>query len=464
MAFENRRTAGAALAPRLVSFTGPDTVVVGLPRGGVPVAAEVARRLGAPLDVLIVRKVGVPFHREVAMGAVGEDGVTVRNDDVIRHAAISEEAFARAERNERDEVERRAARFRRNRPRPSLAGATVVIVDDGIATGATALAAVQVARRHGAGRVVVATPVASPEACALLGRVADDVIVLQSPADFVAVGRWYRDFSETSDDEVERILAEHTDAEHTDIAAPAAVIASGSAPPQRRDEEVEITGPDGVTVQGHLHVPDDAWGTVVFAHGSGSNRFSHRNIAVADVLQAAGIATLLIDLLTEREATDRDNVFDIDLLAARLLAAAAWLGTQPDLAARPVGYFGASTGGAAALVAAATPGATIAALVSRGGRPDLAGSALERVHAPTLLIVGGDDTVVLGLNRLAAARLGAPHRLAVIPGATHLFEEAGALEEVASLAVGWFRQHFTKASATAGAHAAPGRPPKRDQS
>ena len=317
----------------------------------------------------------------------------------------------------------------------------------------------QVARRHGAGRVVVATPVASPEACALLERVADDVIVLQSPMDFVAVGRWYRDFSETSDDEVERILAEHTD-----IAAPAAVIASGSARPQRRDEEVEITGPDGVTVHGHLNVPDDARGTVVFAHGSGSSRFSHRNIAVADVLQEAGIATLLIDLLTEREATDRDNVFDIDLLAARLLAAGAWLRTQPDLAARPVGYFGASTGGAAALVAAATPGATIAALVSRGGRPDLAGSALERVHAPTLLIVGGDDTVVLGLNRLAAARLGAPHRLAVIPGATHLFEEAGALEEVASLAVGWFRQHFTKAPATAGAHTAPDTPPKRDQS
>ena len=458
MAFENRRTAGAALAARLVSFMGPDTVVVGLPRGGVPVAAEVARRLGAPLDVLIVRKVGVPFQREVAMGAVGEDGVTIRNDAVIRHAAISEQAFARAERAERNEVERRAARFRRDRPRPSLAGATVVIVDDGIATGATALAAVQVARRHGAGRVVVATPVASPEACALLERVADDVIVLQSPEDFVAVGRWYRDFSETSDDEVERILTEHTD-----TAAPAAVIAPGSAPPERRDEEVEITAPDGVTVQGHLRVPDDAWGTVVFAHGSGSSRFSHRNIAVADVLQAAGIATLLIDLLTEREATDRDNVFDIDLLAARLLAAAAWLRTQPDLAARPVGYFGASTGGAAALVAAATPGATIAALVSQGGRADLAGPALERVHAPTLLIVGGDDAVVLGLNRLAAARLGAPHRLAVIPGATHLFEEEGALEEVASLAVGWYRQHFTKAAATADAHTAPDTPPKRDQ-
>ncbi len=459
MIFENRRTAGAALAARLVSFTGPDTVVVGLPRGGVPVAAEVARRLHAPLDVLIVRKVGAPFHGEVAMGAVGEDGVSIRNDDVIRHAAISEEAFARAERAERAEVERRAARFRRNRPRPPLAGATVVIVDDGIATGATALAAVQVARRHGAGRVVVATPVASPEACTVLERVADDVIVLMSPTDFVAVGRWYRDFSETSDDEVERILAEHAH-----IAAPPAVTASGSARPQRRDEEVEITGPDGVTVQGHLYVPADVRGTVVFAHGSGSSRFSHRNIAVADVLQEAGMATLLIDLLTEREATDRDNVFDIDLLAARLLAATAWLRTQPDLAARPVGYFGASTGGAAALVAAAATGATIAALVSRGGRPDLAGSALERVHAPTLLIVGGDDTVVLGLNRLAAARLRAPHRLAVIPGATHLFEEEGALEEVASLAVRWFRQHFTKASPTAAAHTLPGTPPKRDQS
>ncbi len=184
---------------------------------------------------------------------------------------------------------------------------------------------------------------------------------------------------------------------------------------------------------GDLVIPEPALGLVLFAHGSGSSRASPRNRMVAGVLQEAGLATLLFDLLTPEEALDRANVFDIELLAGRLLEALERVADEPDLRGLPVGLFGASTGAAAALVAAARS-AEIRAVVSRGGRPDLAGAALAAVRAPTLLIVGGEDHPVLELNEAAARRLAGPHRLVIVPGATHLFEEPGALERVAVLA------------------------------
>ncbi len=183
-------------------------------------------------------------------------------------------------------------------------------------------------------------------------------------------------------------------------------------------------------------------GLVIFAHGSGSSRFSPRNNMVAAALREAGLATLLFDLLTEREAEDRANVFDIPLLAERLVAAAAWATANAAITALPAGFFGASTGAAAALLAAAKPGSRVRAVVSRGGRPDLAGSALPEVKAPTLLIVGGDDHVVLQLNRDALAQMRCERRLEVIPGATHLFEELGTLELVVDLARAWFLRHL----------------------
>jgi putative phosphoribosyl transferase len=182
---------------------------------------------------------------------------------------------------------------------------------------------------------------------------------------------------------------------------------------------------------------------VVFAHGSGSGRLSPRNQYVAQVLVDAGIATLLLDLLTEAEAEDRENVFDIALLAERLRSAAAWLRQEPATANLRLGYFGASTGAGAALVAAAQEADAVAAVVSRGGRPDLAGDALAAVHAPTLLIVGGNDDVVITLNQHALHRLDCPKELVIIPGASHLFPEPGALEQVARLAKDWFLRHFT---------------------
>ncbi len=207
---------------------------------------------------------------------------------------------------------------------------------------------------------------------------------------------------------------------------------------------LEVTIATGaVGLPGVLGVPQGAGAVVAFAHGTGSSRFSPRNRAVADTLQAAGLATLLFDLLLEDEdASRRGARFDIDLLTARLVDAVDWLGERPETAPLPLGLFGASTGAAAALGAAAARPERVRAVVSRGGRPDLAGPALPAVRAPTLLIVGGHDGRVLDMNRRAMAHLACDHDLRVVPGAGHLFEERGTLEEVARLASDWFARHL----------------------
>ena len=212
----------------------------------------------------------------------------------------------------------------------------------------------------------------------------------------------------------------------------------------------DITIPIGeLSLAGSLAIPARAAGLVIFAHGSGSSRYSPRNRHVAAVLNERGLATLLFDLLTEEEeqidAIDATLRFDVDMLAERLVAATDSLVASGRLRGLPIGYFGGSTGAAAALIAAARRPAQIAAVVSRGGRPDLAAASLASVRAPTLLVVGGADTWVLQANREAAARMTAPHEIAIVPGATHLFEEPGALDHVARLASDWFLDHFTPA-------------------
>jgi len=212
------------------------------------------------------------------------------------------------------------------------------------------------------------------------------------------------------------------------------------------DIEQEVRLPvDAVTLVGDLARPAAARGAVLFAHGSGSSRHSPRNRAVARVLRSSGLATLLIDLLTRKEEAEDAATghlrFDIALLARRLVAVTDWLREEPATGQLPVGYFGASTGGGAALVAAAER-PEVFAVVSRGGRPDLAGPALPRVSVPTLLVVGGDDVPVIAMNRAAAARMRAEVRIEIVPGASHLFEEPGALERVAALAARWFEDHL----------------------
>jgi putative phosphoribosyl transferase len=200
---------------------------------------------------------------------------------------------------------------------------------------------------------------------------------------------------------------------------------------------------EGVRLQGMLGLPEGAQGIVLFAHGSGSGRFSPRNQFVASVLREAGLGTLLIDLLEEWESEDREKVFNINLLAERLMIATEWLQSDEATKDMAIGYFGASTGAAAALQAAASLGDEVGAIVSRGGRPDLAMNYLQQVTAPTLLIVGGRDFPVIQMNQQAYERLKAEKQIVVIPGATHLFEEPGALEEVAKLAGEWFGKYLT---------------------
>ena len=435
--FLDRRDAGRQLAARLCHLRDEHPVVVGLPRGGVPVAFEVARELDAPLDVIVVRKLGVPHQPEFGMGAIGEDDVRVLNEDIVRLAGVSPVEVAAVEARERVEVRRRADLYRGGRPMIPLAGQTVIVVDDGIATGGTARAALEVARAHGARRVVLAVPVAPSEALAQMRDVADEVVAIETPTPFLSVGQWYAQFTQTPDDEVIRLLrsAAQTPALSSEVDPP------GDDPrPAALDEEIEIAT-DGVRLGGHLSLPPQATAVVIFAHGSGSSRHSPRNQFVAQRLNASGLGTLLFDLLTPEEALDRDKVFDIELLAHRLATVVRWLRAQPEFAGLGVGYFGASTGAAAALCAAAED-PEVKAVVSRGGRPDLAMSCLGAVRAPTLLIVGGDDTLVLGLNRRAAAALSCEHRVDVVPRATHLFEEPGALEAAADLAREWFLRHL----------------------
>ncbi|MFJ3162639.1 phosphoribosyltransferase family protein [Streptomyces kanasensis] len=461
MRFRDRADAGRRLAAAVAAVDPRDPVVLGLPRGGVPVAHRVAEALAAPLDVLVVRKLGVPSRPELGFGAIGEDGVRILNDAVVRAAAVGEHDRTRVEEAERTVLEDRLRRYRRDRGGVPLRGRTAVLVDDGAATGSTALAACRVARAHGAARVVVAVPVAPREAVALLRQEADEVVCLASPDGFGSVGQWYDDFTQTSDGEVAELLALHGpptpetgtgsgsgtgrlgeegSGHASGVRGKGSARGKGVVGPVVAEGPVEVVA-DGVRLAGDLVLSDRAPGVVVFAHGSGSGRLSPRNRAVARALQRQGLGTLLFDLLTETEGEDRERTFDIPLLARRLTGATAWLRRAQ---APPVCYFGASTGAAAALTAAAEPDADVAAIVSRGGRPDLAGARLDDVRAPVLLIVGGADAPVLPLNRRAAARLRCEHAVEVVPGATHLFEEPGAMEQVEQLAAAWFLGHLPR--------------------
>ena len=394
-------------------------VVYALPRGGVPVALEIARALHAPLDLILVRKIGAPAAPEVALGAVvdGEHPQTVINEEVRRRSGADDVFLERARARELAEIERRRSLYLGDRAQVDPAGRTAILVDDGLATGATMKAALIAMKRQGAAKVCVAIPVAPEDALREIGEQADLVVCLHPARHFYGVGAFYDDFHQLTDAETVGLLRQGW--------AGGADARPSPPPPARRQVAVPPLG-----LVGDLCVPADPRGLVLFAHGSGSSRLSPRNIAVADTLNAHGFATLLLDLLTPAEARDRRNVFDIPLLAGRVVEAALYLSGEPDVSDLPLGLFGASTGAAAALLAAAELEDRVAAVVSRGGRPDLAGARLAKVLAPTLLIVGGDDRHVLELNRQALAALTCEKLLRIVPDAGHLFEEPGALEAV----------------------------------
>jgi putative phosphoribosyl transferase len=357
--FLDRADAGRRLASLLAGLPtmqrGAGSVVVGLPRGGIPVAYEIARALDAPLDVILVRKVGLPAQPELAMGAIGEDGVRVINEDVVRAERVSERQFAEVEELERAELIRRAERYRADHPRVPLAGKTAIVVDDGIATGSTARAACQVARAHGAARVVLAVPLAPQASLDALANVVDDVVCAEVPEPFLAIGQWYLDFAQTADAEVVDLLRRAGKGQQADDGAATerdVIVLAGTVP-----------------LPGRLTVPARARGVVVFAHGTGSGRSSPRNMFVAGALHVVGLGSLLFDLLTPDEEADRANVFDIGLLAGRLSAATSWLRGQPGLERVPVGYFGASTGTAGSSNSTKPPGRSWPARASSWSSP-----------------------------------------------------------------------------------------------
>jgi putative phosphoribosyl transferase len=410
-----------------------DLLVLGVPRGGVVTASVLARALGAPLGVARVRRFGAPGQPELTVGAVDESHEPpIVDADRARVTGATPEYVAEAARQAREELARQRKIYRAPEPPVDPAGRTVLIVDDGIAAGLTLRAALRELRRRGPRRLLAAAPVGDAASVAALAPFADEVICPVTPEPFLTVGFWHLDFPPVTDDEVVALLQGEvlrTDPSDT---------TEDLGPHERA-----VTIPAGAAcLPGILGLPPGARGLVLFAHGSGSGRRSPRAARVAACLHDAALATLRLDLLTPDEADDRQNLFDVDLLTDRLLAAVTWAGGQSEVTALPLALHGASTGAAAALRAAASLPERVRAVVSRGGRPDLAAEVLASVAAPTLLIVGENDAEALALNRAALALLPGPAEIALVPGAGHLFEEPGTLDHAARLARDWFARHL----------------------
>lgn len=434
MLYRDRLEAGHLLARALHKYKGHSPLILAIPRGAVPMGRQLATELGGELDVVMVRKIGAPYQPEYALGAVDEGGWMYRNpwagDDPATLEYMETERAAQLK-----VMQRRRELYTPGRPPVDPKGRIVIVVDDGLATGSTMIAALHALQGRHPAKLICAIPVAPPDVLAKLGTLANEVVCLQTPVDFHAVGQFYARFDQVEDEQVVEALRSPTGA------APAS--AEEAAPAVLKGGAVRMALAD-VVLEGELH-PGDGQRVVVFAHGSGSSRHSPRNRYVAQVLNQAGMGTLLFDMLTLEEDREYERRFDIELLTQRLTGAVAWLRQRaPHLS---IALFGASTGAAAALQVAAQLRPPVDAVVSRGGRPDLAGvAALRRVKCPTLLIVGSLDTEVLALNREALAKLGSVGELVEIPGATHLFEEAGTLEQVADIACGWLGRQLSAAA------------------
>ncbi|HEY7726137.1 MAG TPA: phosphoribosyltransferase family protein [Anaeromyxobacteraceae bacterium] len=463
MRFRDREEGGRHLAVLLQRYREEGPIVLALPRGGVPVGYQVARLLGAPLDVIVSRKIGAPQFPEYALGAIAEGGAVFVERAAVREAGLDDRQLGAIAEKEAVELARRVRLYRGDRPFPEVRNRTAILVDDGIATGRTARAAIRAVRRLQPKRLVLAAPVVAADTVPELAPEVDDLVYVLAPEDFAAVGLWYERFGQTTDEEVVSLLGQARRALSASHEVPDPWAADPPDPPAVEEREVAIAAgaaPMGAT----LALPPGSRAIVLFAHGSGSSRMSPRNRHVARVLRDAGQATMLLDLLTaDEEVEERLSGrlrFDIGFLARRLVAATRFVLEGESTRGLRVGYFGASTGAAAALVAAAGLPGVVAAVVSRGGRPDLAGAGVLRtVHAPTLLVVGGNDREVLDLNRTALEQLRCEKRLAVVPGASHLFEEAGALDVVADLAAAWFGRYLVSPQALVARRGGEGEPP-----
>lgn len=449
MVFKDREDAGCQLANWLNAYANrKDVIVLAIPRGGVPVAFEIAQQLHLPMDIFLSRKLGVPGREELAFGAIAAGDGRYLDREMIQALGISEQQIEHVTAKVKETLSQRAELYRDNRGPLQIENRTVILVDDGVATGASICAAINALQQMKPAKLVIAVPVAPPATCKWLRSLVDQIICITEPEQFYAVGQFYRNFSQVADEEVIDLLRRAW-------RVPLHPSSPGDSARDASKQEVLIKTSDAV-LPGTLSLPRNAKGIVLFAHGSGSSRHSPRNRQVAEVLQAQGLGTLLFDLLSkEEELLDQQTAelrFNIGLLAARLVGVTKWVTQQPSTKGLAIGYFGASTGAAAALAAAAQLRDLVAAVVSRGGRPDLAAEALGEVHASVLLLVGGLDDKVVSLNRQALRRLRCQNkRLVLIPGATHLFEEPGTLKEVAQAAAAWFSEylaadHWTKES------------------
>jgi putative phosphoribosyl transferase len=420
MYFKNRQQAGVVLANTLFSkFKNKKPIVVAIPRGGVPVAEPIANLFDAPLTIIASKKIGAPSNPEYGIGAVSEDGQIWMDYQSIGTTNFDQSEIDQSVEDAISEMKRQTNVFRHALRPVEFRGSSVILVDDGLATGATMLAAIRSLKARGVKEIVVAVPVASEEAVTLIKAEATQVISAYTPQFFMAVGKWYDDFTQVTDDEVINLL-----------------MSSNFKSNQESKSKEVVIDTDRIRLNGDLTEPKNCKAWIIFAHGSGSSRKSPRNIEVAKSLNDAGFGTFLFDLLTEEESRVRSNVFDIDLLAKRLQLATHWLRGRPEWKRKPIGYFGASTGAGAALQACALYEPNIFAVVSRGGRPDLA-KELIQVKCPTLLIVGGDDGQVIDLNEFANKQI-PTSKMVIIPHAGHLFEEPGTLEKVMITAREWF--------------------------
>lgn len=417
--YTNRQEAAELLVQALSEYRGKTPLILAIPRGSVPMGQIIAEALGGELDVALVRKLRAPHQPELAIGSVDETGYVYLAD----HARTMNLSSSYVEAEKREQLvtlHNRRHQYTSVRPAISPRGRIVIIVDDGIATGSTMIAAIHAARAQNPAKLIVATAVAPRDTLARIAPLADDIVCLQTPDEFYAVGEFFRDFSQVTDEEVVALLNPQSDPDDPEVLIPA----------------------DGRELPGSLTLPAGATGIILFAHGSGSSRLSPRNRYVAKMLNQASIGTLLFDLLTAEEDVDYETRFNIPMLTQRLITVTQWLAKGLGKGYN-LGYFGASTGAASALIAAAELGPKIKCVVSRGGRPDLAMKMLDRVQSPTLLLVGGEDYQVIELNQLAFERLRCEKEISIIPGATHLFEEPGTLEDVARLAAAWCQKHLS---------------------